>query len=131
MKMETKNNQKIRIKKERIEEILKDLPKNIRDIFLLFISENIIDPKKIEFNGDLEVNVKQKIEDSIKDKYQTMNETFSELRKSGVDLGVLNFKLVMVPLKIKVFLATYDKKDAENVVKRIKEIEKEISQIKI
>jgi hypothetical protein len=130
MKMEIKNNPKMNIKREKIEDILKDISKNVREIFLLFISENLIDLKKIEFKGDLESNIKQKIEDAIKDRYQNMNETFSELRKSGVDLGVLNFKLVMIPLKIKVFLATYEKKDAENVINRIKDIENEINKIK-
>ncbi|GEM_PF-1465722 len=130
MKMEIKNNPKMNIKREKIEDILKDISKNVREIFLLFISENLIDLKKIEFKGDLESNIKQKIEDAIKDRYQNMNETFSELRKSGVDLGVLNFKLVMIPLKIKVFLATYEKKDAENVINRIKDIENEINKVK-
>jgi len=128
--MEIKNNPKMNIKREKIEDILKDISKNVREIFLLFISENLIDLKKIEFKGDLESNIKQKIEDAIKDRYQNMNETFSELRKSGVDLGVLNFKLVMIPLKIKVFLATYEKKDAENVINRIKDIENEIYKVK-
>lgn len=123
-KMEIKNNQ---IKKVSIEDKLKDVSNNVREILLFFISEGIIDIKKLEFNGDLESNLKQRIEDSIKEKYQNLNERFSELRKSGKDLGVLNFKLMMIPLKIKVFLATYNKKDAENLIKRIKEIEQEIS----
>lgn len=122
--MEIKNNQ---IKKVSIEDKLKDVSNNVREILLFFISEGIIDIKKLEFNGDLESNLKQRIEDSIKEKYQNLNERFSELRKSGKDLGVLNFKLMMIPLKIKVFLATYNKKDAENLIKRIKEIEQEIS----
>jgi hypothetical protein len=37
---------------------------------------------------------------------------------------------MILPLKIKVFLSTYEKKDAENIVKRIEDIEKEISSIK-
>ena len=38
---------------------------------------------------------------------------------------------MMIPLKIKVFLATYEKKDAENLLRRMQDIEKEISKIKI
>lgn len=130
MKMEKKNNSMKSIKKESIEDKLKNIQKNLREIFLFFISENIIDSKKIELVGDIESSIKQKIEDSAKDKYQNLNEQFSELRKSGNDLGVLNFKLMMIPLKIKVLLATYDKKDAENLIKRLKEIENELNQIK-
>lgn len=129
--METKNNTIKNIKKENIDDKLKNISPNIREIFRLFLSENIIDSKKIELSGEIENNLKQKIEDSIKDKYQNLNEKFSELRKAGTDLGVLNFKLMIVPLKIKVFLATYSKKDAENVIVRLKEIENEISKIKI
>jgi len=128
--MERKNNTIKKTKKENIEEKIKDLTENIREILFLFISENFIDLKKVELQGDLESNIRQKIEDSIKDKYQNLNENFSEMRKAGTDMGVLNFKLMMVPLKIKVFLATYNKKDAENVIARIKEIENEIGKIK-
>lgn len=130
IKMEKKNNSMKSIKKESIEDKLKNIQKNLREIFLLFISENMIDSKKIELVGDIESSIKQKIEDSAKDKYQNLNEKFSELRKSGTDLGVLNFKLMMIPLKIKVLLATYDKKDAENLIKRLKEIESELNRIK-
>ncbi len=128
--MEKKNNSMKNIKKESIEDKLRNIQKNLRETFLLFISENLIDSKKIELIGDIESSIKQKIEDSAKDKYQNLNEQFSELRKSGTDLGVLNFKLMMIPLKIKVLLATYDKKDAENLIKRLKEIESGLNQIK-
>jgi hypothetical protein len=103
---------------------------NLKETLAFLISNNIIDTKKINLSGDFEVNLKKDIEESIKDKYHDINEQFSELRKSGKDLGVLNFKLMAIPLKIKVFLATYEKKDAENVIKRFQEIAKEINSIK-
>jgi len=109
-------------------EKIKDL--QLKESLLFFISKKIIDPKKINWMGDFERNLKQSLEEAIKEKYKDINERFSELRKSGKDLGVLNFKLMMIPLKIKIFLSTYEKKDAENILKRIEEIEGEINLIK-
>lgn len=121
----------VQTKNDGIDSRIKEIPEDMRNVFLYLVSEKIIDIKKIEFKGNSENYVKQKIEDSINEKYQILNERFSELRKSGVDLGVLNFKLITVSLKIKIFFATYDKKDAENLINRIKEIEKEINKLKI
>ena len=115
-------------KDESLIENIKDA--NLKEVLLFLISNKIINPKKINWKGDFENNLKKDIEESIKDKYHDINEQFSELRKSGKDLGVLNFKLMIIPLKIRVFLATYEKKDAENLIKRIQEIEKEINSIK-
>jgi hypothetical protein len=103
---------------------------NLKEILRFLISNKIVNTKKINLNGDFENNIRQEIEESIKEKYRDIEEKFSELRKSGKDLGVLNFKLMMVPLKIRIFLATYEKKDAENVINRIYEIEKEINSLK-
>ena len=110
-------------------EKVKDI--HLKESLLFLISKKIINPSKINWKGDFEENLKREIEESIKDKYKDMNEKFSELRKSGKDLGVLNFKLMMIPLKIKVFLATYEKKDAENIIKRIEEMESEINSEKL
>jgi|WetSurMetagenome_2_1015567.scaffolds.fasta_scaffold172530_2 hypothetical protein len=109
-------------------EKIKDI--HLKESLLFLISKKIINPNKINWIGDFEANVKQEMVDSIKDKYKDMNDISSELRKSGKDLGVLNFKLMMIPLKIKIFTATYEKKDAENIIKRIEEIESEIKSIK-
>ena len=102
---------------------------HLKEVFSILSSKNIIDPKKINLRGDAESNIRQQIKDSLNDKNQNLNETFSELRKSGKDLGVLNFKLMMLPLKIKMFLSTYEKKDLENLIIRIEEIETEINKL--
>ena len=102
---------------------------HLKEVFSILSSKNIIDPKKINLRGDAESNIRQQIKDSLNDKNQNLNETFSELRKSGKDLGVLNFKLMILPLKIKMFLSTYEKKDLENLIIRIEEIETEINKL--
>jgi hypothetical protein len=102
----------------------------LKESLLYLISEKIVNKNKINWKGDFEKNVKQEIQESIDEKYKDINEKFSELRRSGNDLGVLNFKLMIIPLKIKIFLSTYEKKDAEIIIMRIKEIENEINSIK-
>lgn len=134
MKRTKKKKMQTKIQKNKVSksipptEKIKDL--QLKESLLFFISKKIIDPKKINWMGDFERNLKQSLEEAIKEKYKDTNERFSELRKSGKDLGVLNFKLMMIPLKIKIFLSTYEKKDAENILKRIEEIEGEINSIK-
>ncbi len=128
--MEIKTSKTKITKEEALEFKLKGIEKNLREVFLFFASEGLIDIRKIQINEEFENNLKQKINDYLKEKNQDLNERFSELRKKGEDLGVLNFKLVMIPLKIKVFMASYNKKDAENVLRRINEIETEINKIK-
>lgn len=128
--MKNKTKKKESSKKDILADKIKELPKNIKEVLMLLIKENIIEVNKINKKGDFEKNIQQQIEESFKDKLQYINEEFSELRKGGKDLGILNFKLMIIPLKIKVFLSTYEKKDAENLLSRIKEIEKEIYLIK-
>ncbi|HJX50317.1 MAG TPA: hypothetical protein VJ438_02550 [Candidatus Nanoarchaeia archaeon] len=126
--MEKKSQENKLPEKESLADKIKDI--KLKELFLLVKSKKMINPNKINLNGDLDENIKQEIGNSLKDKYHDLNDKFSELRKSGKDLGVLNFKLMIVPLKIKVFLATYEKKDAEKIIQKIEEIENEIASIK-
>jgi hypothetical protein len=102
----------------------------LKETVLFLSSKKIINLNKINFNNEFEKNLKQEIAESINSKYDDINNKTSDLRKNGKDTGVLNFKLMMIPLKIKVFLSTYEKKDAENVLRRIQEIENEIGKFK-
>jgi hypothetical protein len=134
MKKAIKKKMQTKVQTKKISEVtpsiesIKDLP--LKESLLFLISKKIIDPKKLNWKGEYERNIKQGIEETIKEKYKDINYRFSEIRKGGKDLGVLNFKLMMIPLKIKIFIATYEKKDAENVIKRMEEIESEINSIK-
>lgn len=93
------------------------------------ISNRIMNPKT-KLDNETEEGIKQKIREAVNEKYHDMSDTFSELRKSGKDLGVLNYKLMMIPLKIKMFFSTYTKKDLDILVKKIKEIDDEIGKLK-
>lgn len=102
---------------------------NLKEIFLILTSNKMLNSSKIKLNEEIESNLKQEVKEIFKDKIQEINEKFSELRKEGKDLGVLNFKLMMLPLKFKVFLSSYEKRDLENILKRIQEIEEEINKL--
>lgn len=102
---------------------------HLKEIFLILTSNKMLNPTKIKWNEDIESNLKQEVKEIFKDKIQEINDRFSEIRKSGKDLGVLNFKLMMLPLKFKVFLSSYEKKDLENLLKRIHEIEEDINKL--
>jgi hypothetical protein len=85
---------------------------------------------KIDLDNETDEGIRQKVFEAVRDKHHDLSDLFSELRKSGKDLGVLNYKLMMVPLKIKMFLSTYEKKDLDILVKKIKEIDDELKKVK-
>lgn len=122
-------NQKNKINKiSSYEDKIKD-PK-LKEIFLILKLSNLIKVNKINWNGEIEENIKQEIKESLQDKIKDLNDTFSELRREGKDLGVLNFRLMILPLKLKIFFSTYDKKDLENLLMKINNIENEIKKYK-
>lgn len=121
-----KQTQQTKAQKNQNEDILNGINKELREVTLFFSSNKYIDLNKLN-KKDIEESAKKTIEDSIKDKFHSLTEIFSELRKTGKDLGVLNYKLMIIPLKIKIFLATFEKKDAENLLNKIDDIEKELN----
>lgn len=129
MKMEQKM-QKIKTKANKEDYLDKVKNPKLKEMVLILESKGIMKVKKINSEADAEEIIKQEMKDSLQNKIQDLNETFSELRKRGIDLSIFNFKLVILPLKLKVFLATYEKKDLENILKRIDEIDKEIKKYK-
>ena len=129
MKVEQKM-QKIKTKANKEDYLDKVKNPKLKEMALILESKGIMKVKKINSETDAEEIIKQEMKDSLQNKIQDLNETFSELRKRGIDLSIFNFKLVILPLKLKVFLATYEKKDLENILKRIDEIDKEIKKYK-
>ena len=122
--------QKIKTKANKEDYLDKVKNPKLKEMALILESKGIMKVKKINSETDAEEIIKQEMKDSLQNKIQDLNETFSELRKRGIDLSIFNFKLVILPLKLKVFLATYEKKDLENILNRIDEIDKEIKKYK-
>ncbi len=81
---------------------------------------------KINNPREIEEYFLEEIGNYLNEKYNDIKERVSELIKFGYDGNVWVFKLMIIPLKIKIFLSTGDKKDFNNVTKRLNEILKEI-----
>lgn len=93
------------------------LIKNSTNIKLNY-NVKLTEPKEIENY------FKEELESYLNEKYNEIHEKVSELREKGYDMMVWTFKLMSIPLKIKVFVATSDKKDFNTVTHKINEIGK-------
>jgi hypothetical protein len=81
---------------------------------------------KFEDYKEAEKYFKEELGNFLNDKYNDIHEKVSEIRKQGQEATVITFKLMMIPLKIKMFLATCEKKDFEKVLNIIEEIKKDL-----
>jgi len=77
---------------------------------------------KLEDPKEIEEYFKEELEGYLNDKYKDIYEKVSELREKGHDMMVWTFKLMAIPQKVNVFLATGDKKDFNNVTGKMNEI---------
>jgi hypothetical protein len=98
------------------------LIKNSTNIKLNY-NNNLKDPKEIEDY------FREEIETYLNERYNEIHEKVSELREKGHDMMVWTFKLMAIPLKIKVFVSTGDKKDFNLVTAKINEISKAVNEI--
>jgi len=98
------------------------LIKNSTNIKLNY-NNNLKDPKEIEDY------YREEIENYLNERYNDIHEKVSELREKGYDMMVWTFKLMAIPLKIKVFFATGDKKDFNLVTSKINEISKAVNEM--
>jgi len=82
---------------------------------------------RIKFENYIEAEnyFKEELGNFLNDKYNDIHEKVSEIRKEGKEATVITFKLMMIPLKIKIFLATCEKKDFEKVLNMIEEVKNE------
>lgn len=114
--MSNLNKEEYKIVDEKLKETLEFAKKN-----------NLINLNtKIKFDNNLEAEnyFKEELGNFLTDKYNDIHEQVSEIRKEGKEATVITFKLMMIPLKIKVFLATCEKKDFEKVLNMIDEVKK-------
>ncbi len=86
---------------------------------------------QLKDSKEIEEFLSQEILDLLNAKYKELGEKISELRKKGKDATVWNFQLMMIPLKLKVFSATLNKKDLVVILKRLNDIEKSLPKPKI
>ncbi len=73
--------------------------------------------------------VKSESANHLKERYDDLKKLISEKRKKGKDVYVPDIKLMSVPLKIKIYLATMEKKDFYKVKKMLDDIQAELEKI--
>ena len=78
----------------------------------------------------LEDFIKSKIVNYLDNRYWDLMDKTSELRKNGKDMNDAEFMLLSVPLKIKLFSATFKKKDFDIVMKRMQPIKELLEKYK-
>jgi len=65
----------------------------------------------------------EELSNMLREAYKELYYRISKLRKAGKKVSTLDFKLMSVPLKIKVFEATCSKKDFEKVINLMRDID--------
>ena len=75
---------------------------------------------------EAEKYVKEKVIDYFKDSYESLKYQNSVLRRKGIDTKMIDFKLMSIPLKIKIFKSTFHKDDFDKLVGLIEKIKQEI-----
>lgn len=107
--------------------------KNLKEVLEFAESKKILefDPQKLlpKEKEDIKEIVIEKFKSFLTDKSDGLRSRISELRKKGFDVEVESFRSIHLPLKIKVFLATYSKIDFKNILEKLDNLEKEIVEI--
>lgn len=83
--------------------------------------------KRSRTSSELFNSVKLELIKSKKEEYIKIKQEISSLRKKGLDVYIEDIKLMSVPLKIKIFDATSDKKDLYRINKIIIDIQSSLA----
>jgi hypothetical protein len=120
------NEEKIQYLMDRIDD------KNILNI-MEYLKERNFSLENISFSSDktedLMTLLKNHILNLLKNRYETLKSQITELRKKGDDLSSVSLELMSVPLKIKIFQASFDKSDFIKVVGILDNVESEVKKI--
>lgn len=108
------------------DEIYKSLGNSDASEIIKFFENNNIDliknlfrDKKISSSEELEKLLRSGIIDFLKDQLEDLKFKVSQARKSGRAIGDAEFIIISIPLKIKIFSATFTKKDFDVVIKKL------------
>ncbi|MCK5450087.1 hypothetical protein KAI32_04420 [Candidatus Pacearchaeota archaeon] len=108
--------------------------KNLIESTIFLKSKNILKPSesKIKFETvkEAEDSMKEDIVGAINEKTNELKQEVSEMQKKGNDLILEKIKSLQIPLKLKVWLATTNKKDLEIILNIFSSIEKTLEPIK-
>lgn len=108
------------IKNEDIRSILKYLKSKNYSI------EKLLKDRKFDSKKELIKFLKEILVSFLNDEYNELKGKVSTLRKKGVDESHIELRLMSVPLKIKLFEASFHKKDFDKVINLTDSIEQEL-----
>jgi len=86
--------------------------------------------KKSKDKKELLILLKQKIIAYLKEKQSEIERKLSEKRKQGKDLYMQSLKYMSIPLKIKIYEATLQKKDLYRIKNIIDDLEKDLLEVR-
>jgi len=108
--------------------------KNLIESLLYLKQNNLIQDSKstlrFESTKEAEDSKKEDVIYAIKEKLSTTKQEITELQKSGYNLHLEGIKLIKIPLKEKIWLATLTKQDLEKIFKTLKEVNTIITPLK-
>jgi len=99
-------------------------PKNVED----FQTYKVVTTSK-DYKELIE-RLKEGLGEKLISEYDDLKKEISDIRKKGGDVLIEDLKLSSVPLKIKLFKATMEKKDFYKIKKILKEVKDEINEVK-
>jgi len=126
-KLESK---KIRAGNKRLEEIFNALKnKELKDI-LNYLNKiyplEKLSSRKFDSEEELAKFLKERSVDFLHGRHHELKEEMSKLRKEGRDVNDVDLRLMSIPLKIKLFEVSLNKKDFYKVINLIEKVEKEL-----
>jgi hypothetical protein len=108
--------------------------KNLIESILYLKEKKLIEESqnkiKFESTKEAEESKAEEVISIITEKTRDIKENISELEKSGKNLHIDSIKLISVPLKTKIWLSTYGRKDLENIFKILEEVKKVVDPLK-
>ncbi len=102
---------------------------------ILYLKQNNLLPEskstiKFETTKEAEDSKKEEVLDVIKEKINITKQDITDLQKAGYNLHLETIKLIVIPLKIKIWLSTLTKKDLENIFKILQIVDTTIAPLK-
>jgi hypothetical protein len=110
----------------------KELAEILKEIEKKGLYNTIIKPKsgtKLSNQKEVEKYMKEQIINFLKDRCDNLKSRISESRKKGKDVKIAEITVMSLPLKIKIFNATFKKKDFDKIFQIEESVEKEIPKL--
>lgn len=110
------------IKDKSLEKIAKEFSKDFSHEFKF---QGIFLSKK-----EISKEIKERLASGINDEYKDVKSKISHLRKKGLNVNIIDFNFLRIPLKIKVLMTEFNLKNYQNILKIFTDTKKELEEFK-